>query len=102
MIDFDLASKPTSVRKLLETYIEANELIDDLQTFLEELTEFSGSSSLAWTNQKELFDISVLRDIWVRSSKLIVHVPYLDNLWEKLKELRDLEADINSFSFDFS
>ena len=44
----------------------------------------------------------MLRDIWVRSSKLIVHVPYLDNLWEKLKELRDLEADINSYSFDFS
>ena len=44
----------------------------------------------------------MLREIWIRSSKLIVHVPYLDNLWEKLKELRDLEADINSHSFDFS
>ena len=91
---FDLASKPPAVRKLLETYIAATELISDLRTCLAALTEFSGSSTLTQTHQKELLDISVLRDLWLRSAKLIVRIPYLDNLWDKLKGLRDLEAEI--------
>ena len=30
LTDFDIASKPPSVRKLLETYIDATELIEEL------------------------------------------------------------------------
>ena len=38
----------------------------------------------------------MLQEIWTRCAKLIVNIPYLDNLWDKLKEIKDFETEICS------
>ena len=75
---------------LLKTYTEAINLIEDVHSLLNTLSEFSASSMC----QRELIDISVVQEVWTRCAKLIVNIPYVDNLWDKIKEIADFETEI--------
>ena len=88
--DYNINSVPPSIQLLLKTYIEATELIEEVHNLLDTLSEFGTSQ----VTQKELIDVSVLQTIWARCAKLIVNIPYLDNLWDKIKELKEFEMEI--------